>query len=134
MPSSSSFLFLFSDSCGQTWLCGLMISVPSIHQNYKSFSESTICEFFRSVTESNNSDLHNPSIILTPFSPFYHLVLRLVDVPACLEYLLDSGIPHEAIHVCPEAQHGKCLFFDSFGMSLVRKAVGLPEPQPKSQK
>lgn len=49
----------------------------------------------------------------------------LIDVPATLAYLRDAGIPAECCTIVPKLNHGKILFFDSTGMALVRKHIGL---------
>jgi pimeloyl-ACP methyl ester carboxylesterase len=50
----------------------------------------------------------------------------LVDVPSCVEYLRESGVPKECITVVPKYQHGKALMFHGQGMDLVTKWAGIP--------
>lgn len=49
----------------------------------------------------------------------------LVDVPSCVAYLRESGIPDECITVVPDYQHGKALMFEGTGMQLVARKAGI---------
>lgn len=49
----------------------------------------------------------------------------LLDVPASIAYLRDAGFPAECINVVKGYNHGKNLFIDAHGMTLVRKQCGI---------
>lgn len=51
----------------------------------------------------------------------------LVDVPSCVEYLEESGVPDKCITIIPKYQHGKALMFPGPGMDLVTKTAGIPK-------
>jgi pimeloyl-ACP methyl ester carboxylesterase len=50
----------------------------------------------------------------------------LVDVPSCVSYLKENGVPDECITILPNYQHGKALIFKAHGMMLVNKLIGIP--------
>jgi pimeloyl-ACP methyl ester carboxylesterase len=50
----------------------------------------------------------------------------LVDVPSCVSYLKESGVPDECVTIIPKYQHGKALIFKAQGMKLVNELIGIP--------